>query len=152
MQQQQAKRHIRYRKAHAAAKHKEHGTVVVSEALVKKGVSNLRPKIHVRRGDMVVLISGPRKEDKKRSAEDTRRLEQRNAFRGTIGKVIKVMPGQGKVVVENVNMTCHFISAKKTQGQNGVIRKESPMHASKVMLWDPQKKKALRSSKRKELS
>lgn len=145
-------RKIRYRKAHAPAKYKEGGTVVVSEALVKKGATNLRPKCHVKRGDMVVLITGPRKEDKKRSAEDTKKLEDRNAFRGTIGKVIKVIPSQGKVVVEGVNMTCHFLNAKKTQGQSGVVRKEAPMYASKVMLWDPQKKRPLRSSKRKELS
>ncbi len=150
--QQKATQQVRFRKAHASAKYKDGGVVVVSEALVKKGASNLRPKIHVKRGDMVVLITGPRKEDKKRLPEDTQKLQLRNAFRGTIGKVIKVMPSEGKVIIEGVNMACHFLNQKKTQGQGGVVRKEAAMHACKVMLWDPQQKRPLRSSKRKELS
>ena len=142
---------VRYRKALVKAKHKEGGIVVVSEALVKKGVTNLRPKMHVKRGDMVVLISGPRQEDKKRSAEDTSRLQARNAFKGTIGKVVKVMKTEGKVLVEGVNMVCHFLNKQKTQGQGGIVRNEAPLYASKVMLWDQQNKKAVRSNKRKAL-
>lgn len=151
----QEKKHtrVRYRKSHGALKRKECGIVVVSESMVKKGATNLRPKIHVKRGDMVVLITGPRKEDKKRSPEDTRSLQERNAFKGTIGKVVKVLRSQGKVVVEGVNMVCHFVSAKKTQGQGGgIVRKEAPMHASKLMLWDQQNKKPVRASKRKNLA
>lgn len=150
---QEKKVRVRYRKSHGSAKRKENCVVVVSEAMVKKGATNLRPKVHVKRGDMVVLITGPRKEDKKRSAEDTRSLQERNAFKGTIGKVVKVLRAEGKVVVEGVNMVCHFISPKKTQGQGGgIIRKEAPLHASKVMLWDQQNKKPVRASKRKTLA
>lgn len=148
----QNKRQVRYTKAFTQAKVKENGLTVVSSALVKPGSSNLRPKIHVKRGDMVVLISGPKKVDKNRSPEQTRALQERNAFKGTVGKVTKVLVKEGKVIVEGVNMLAHFVRGRAAITEAGIVRKEAPIPACKVMLWDPQKKTAVRASKRKELS
>ncbi|MBX9685563.1 MAG: 50S ribosomal protein L24 [Candidatus Obscuribacterales bacterium] len=146
-------REIRYTKAPAKAKVKEGGNVVVSEALHKKGSSNLQPKTHLKRGDTVMLMVGPKKEDKKRSKEDTNRLAERNAFKGTIGKVLAVYPKEGKVLVEGVNLMTHFIKARAGMGgEAGIVRKEAPLFASKVMLYDPEKKRPVRGDKRKELS
>ncbi|KAF1857237.1 hypothetical protein Lal_00015516 [Lupinus albus] len=71
--------------------------VVVSKALVKAGATNLIPKVHVKRGDLVMVISGTRTRTKK----DGTKLE---GDKGKIGKVLKVFPKLGKVVVEGVNV------------------------------------------------
>ncbi|MBY0356929.1 MAG: 50S ribosomal protein L24 [Candidatus Obscuribacterales bacterium] len=144
-----SKRQVRFTKAPTNLKVKEGGRVVVSEAFVKQGATNLVPKMHVKRGDMVMLISGPKKNDKKRKPEHTRRLQERNAFKGTIGKVLSVQPKEGKVVVEGVNMVTHFVRPKAGAAESGIVRKEEPLFASKVMLYDPEKKRPIRGDKRK---
>lgn len=152
MAAQKEKRQVRFTKLNIAPVIKAGGTIVVSEALVKKGAVNLIPKCHVKRGDTVVLISGPKKEDKKRSAEDTKSLQLRNAFKGTIGKVKAVYPRQGKVIVEGVNMMLNAEKARTAAQAGGLVRREAPLAISKVMLYDTTKKKAVRSGvgKRKE--
>lgn len=142
-------RTIRYTAANTGRKVKEGGIHVVSSALLKPGSANLRPKCHVKRGDTVVLISGPKKVDKKRTAEETKKLEERNAFKGTIGKVARVIRSENKVVVEGVNMMTHFVRSRPGVTDSGMVRKEAPIAASRVMLYDPQKKEAVRESKRK---
>src|SRR5581483_923797 len=110
------------------------GRRVVSEALVKHGVSNLVPKVHVKRGDMVILISGPKK-DGKYEADLKKRLDERNAYKGQIGKVLEVMPAEGKIKVEGVNMVTRGTKQKAFGGQSGLVRKEGAMFASRVMLY-----------------
>ncbi len=144
-------REIRFTKACAKAKVKKGGHVIVSEALHKHGARNLVPKSHLKRGDTVMLANGPAKQDKKRDSKDTNSLVERNAFKGTIGKVIAVYPKEGKVLIEGVNMMSHFIKKSGT-GESGIIRKEASVFASRVMLYDPGKKRPVRGNKRKELS
>lgn len=146
------RREVRFTDKAIKTKQKFGGRTIVSNALVKAGATNLLPKIHVKRGDMVMIITGPKREDKKRSAELTNRLAERNCFRGTVGKVKTVMRKEGKVVIEGVNMATHFVKQKAAYGESGIIRKEEPIFASKVMLYDPEKKKPVRASKRKTLS
>lgn len=143
---------VRYTKSAISLKIKKDGRHIVSQALVKKGATNLVPKIHVKRGDMVMLMNGPKKTDKTRSADENRGLQERNAFKGTIGKVTGVFPKEGKVVIEGVNMITHFIKARAGGGESGIVRKEEPIFASRVMLYDPEKKRPVRSEKRKEAS
>ena len=85
---------------------------------------NKMKKLHVRSGDTVVVISGDEK--------------------GKKGKVLKAMPETGKVVVEGINVaTCH-VKPKKQGDQGGIINREIPMYASKVMLVCPKCGKATR--------
>lgn len=73
-----------------------------------------RRKIHVRKGDTIEVISGKYKDKR--------------------GKVLSTFPKEGKVLVEGINMvTMH----QKPRGMNqpgGIIHRESPIYASKVML------------------
>lgn len=110
------------------------GTTVVSNALVRKSRTNLIPKIHVKRGDLVKVISGSRK------------------FRGQTGKVLQVFPKTGKVIVEGVNIRTRHVKQRQQVGNTGIIKEEFPIFASKVMLYDPDKKKAVRAEFRKALS
>src|SRR5262249_20710884 len=83
-----------------------------------KGSSNLIPKIHVKRGDMVMMISG-----------------SENAGKGKTGKVINVLPKEGKVIVEGLNIITRATKQRTAMGKAGLIKKEGPMFASKVMLY-----------------
>ena len=58
------KNNVRYTAANIKAKTKMGGRKVVSEALVKKTATNHVPKVHVKVGDLVMVISGPRKNRK----------------------------------------------------------------------------------------
>lgn len=55
--------------------------------------------------------------------------------RGTIGRVLKVLPAKGQVVVEGVKRVKRH--QKPTGNQAGaIIRKEMPIDVSNVALWD----------------
>ena len=73
-------------------------------------------KTHITKGDRVRVISG----------------EQR----GQEGKVLRVLPRKGRVVVEGVNViTKHRRATQNVEG--GRVKYEGPIHVSKVMLLDP---------------
>jgi len=115
---QAAKREIRYAKAPLTKKVKMGGRLVVSEALVTKNATNLVPHLHVKRGDMVILISGAKK-----------------AGQGQTGKVLNVFPKEGKIVVEGINMITRATKQRSAMGKSGLIKKEAPIYASRVMLY-----------------
>ena len=80
--------------------------------------------MNIKKNDTVVVLSGKDK--------------------GKQGKVQKVMPESGKVIVEGVNVaTCH-VKPRKQGEEGGIIRKEIPMYVSKVMLVCPKCGKATR--------
>ena len=75
-------------------------------------------KMHVRRGDMVKILSG--KDISKQ------------------GKIVKVYPREGKVVVDGINIcTRHTKPAPPKNPQGGRIEKAMPIAACKVMLICP---------------
>ena len=73
--------------------------------------------MNIKKNDTVVVLSGKDK--------------------GKKGKVKTAMPKENKLIVEGVNMsTCHV--KPRTQGEEGgIIRKEIPIRADKVMLVCP---------------
>lgn len=72
-------------------------------------------KVHVRKKDTVMVISGKDK--------------------GKIGEVLSVMPKSGKVVVKDVNVVSKHTKPNKQNMQGGIIKKEAPIFSSKVMLY-----------------
>ena len=137
------KKETRYTKSPISKKIKPGGRRVVSEALVKSGSTNLTPKLHVKRGDMVVLVSGPKK-DGKYAPEMKKRLDERNAWKGQIGKVLSVSPSTGKITIEGVNMVTRATKQRSFGGQSGLVRKEGAVFASRVMLYCTSCKKPTR--------
>ena len=74
-------------------------------------------KLKIKRGDTVKVLSGKDK--------------------GKTGKILLVIPGIGKVTVENVNLHTRFERSRKP-GQPGTkVVAPSPMAVSKVQLIDP---------------
>ncbi|UCH60602.1 MAG: 50S ribosomal protein L24 [Anaerolineales bacterium] len=79
-------------------------------------------KVKIRKGDKVEIISG--------------RFEDR----GKVGEVIKVLPKEGRVVVQGVNMRKKHQRQVQTQGRTmspGIIEFEGSIHISNVMLVCP---------------
>ena len=71
----------------------------------------------IKKGDLVEVISGKDK--------------------GKRGKVLRVMPKEGKVIVEGVNMIKRHQRPNPRMKEGGIIEKEGPVYASKVMLVCP---------------
>lgn len=72
-------------------------------------------KMKIKRDDTVVVTTG------------------RNA--GQVGKILRVLPDEGRVIVEKVNLVKRHI---KPQGDRpgGVVEKEASLHVSNVALWN----------------
>ena len=70
-------------------------------------------KMHVRRGDIVKVISGKDK--------------------GKEGKIVTAYPETGKVVVEGVAMVKKHQKARAQGQESGIIHKEAAIDASNVM-------------------
>lgn len=81
-------------------------------------------KLHVKTGDTVEVISGKDK--------------------GKQGKVLSVDPKAGKVVVEKINMVSRHQKPRKQGEEGGIIQKEAPLYACKVMAVCPKCNKATR--------
>ena len=70
-------------------------------------------KMSIKKDDTVVVITGKDK--------------------GQRGKVLKVIPKEGKVVVEKINMVSRHTKPRKQGDEGGIIQKEAPLYACKVM-------------------
>lgn len=70
--------------------------------------------LHVKKNDVVVVLSG---EDK-----------------GKAGKVLATEPQKGRVLVEGVNVIHKAMRKTQDNPKGGIITKESPIAAGKVML------------------
>jgi len=80
--------------------------------------------MHVKTGDTVIVISGRDK--------------------GKKGKVLAVSPKEGKVIVEGLNIVSKHIKPRKMGQPGGIVKAESAIYASKVMLVDPESGKRTR--------
>ncbi len=72
-------------------------------------------KIHVKKGDTVMVMSGKDK--------------------GKKGKVLEVSPKEGKVIVEGVNIVTKHVKPRKQGEQGGIVKAEGPLYACKVMVY-----------------
>src|SRR5947207_14486583 len=57
--------------------------------------------------------------------------------RGTTGRVLRVIPDKGKLVVEGVNRVYKHLKPSRRNPQGGRLSKEMPIDVSNVMLIDP---------------
>ena len=64
--------------------------------------------------------------------------------KGKQGKVISADPKGGKVIVEGVNVAKRHQRARKQTEESGIIKKETPIYACKVMLVCPKCGKSTR--------
>ena len=78
----------------------------------------------LQRGDTVVVISGK--------------------YKGKHGRVKKVMVDDDKVIIEGINLVKRHMRPNPRNQQGGILEKEAPLHACKVMPVDPKTKKPTR--------
>ncbi|MEW4447625.1 50S ribosomal protein L24 [Qipengyuania sp. JC766] len=78
----------------------------------------------IKKGDSVVVLSGKDK--------------------GKTGTVTKVMPKDGKVLVEGINVATRHRKPSQANPQGGIDRFEAPMHIAKVAVADPKDGKPTR--------
>ena len=88
----------------------------------------LAKKIHVKRDDTVMVISG----------KDA----------GKKGKVLSVEPKTGKVFVEKSNIVSRHTKPTKASPQGGVIKQEAGMNSSNVMMYCNKCNKPVRLGKK----
>jgi large subunit ribosomal protein L24 len=87
----------------------------------------------IKKGDLVQVISGP--------------TQARGGDRGKQGKVLEVLVGENRVVVEGVNFATRHVRVGQTQRgtkTGGLETVEAPIHISNVALVDPETKKPTR--------
>ena len=64
--------------------------------------------------------------------------------KGKQGKVLSVNPEAGKVVVEGVSVATRHQKARRQGEEGGIVKKETPIYACKVMTVCPKCNKATR--------
>ena len=81
-------------------------------------------KLHIKKDDTVVVISGESK--------------------GSRGKVIAASPEEGKVIVAGVNIVSKHNKARRQGENSSIIKTEGALYASKVQLVCPKCDKGVR--------
>lgn len=84
--------------------------------MAKPKIKFVPESMHVKSGDTVYVISGKDK--------------------GKTGKVLKVFPKKGKVIVEGVNEVTKHMKPTPMNPQGGVVTKPAAIFSSKVMIFD----------------
>ena len=81
-------------------------------------------KLHVRKDDMVVILSGKDK--------------------GKKGKVLETSPKEQKLIVEGINMVTKHVKPRRQGEAGGIVKAEGAFYACKAMLVCPSCGKATR--------
>ena len=79
---------------------------------------------HVKKGDTVEIIAGVNK--------------------GATGRVMRLIPGKDRVLVEGVNLAHKHVRPSQKNPQGGRIRVERPIHISNVLPVNPKSNKGSR--------
>ncbi len=80
-------------------------------------------KLHIKKGDMVLVIAG----------KDNFKIKGNK----TPHKVLKVLVKEQRAIVEGVNMVSKSTKPSAKNPQGGIIKQEAPIHISNLMLVDP---------------
>ncbi len=83
---------------------------------------NKQPKLNIRKGDLVKVLSGDSK--------------------GQEGKVLEIISESRRAIVEKVNMVSKHTKPNAQNTQGGIVKQESTIDISNLMLVDPKSGKA----------
>ncbi|BBE17019.1 LSU ribosomal protein L24p [Aquipluma nitroreducens] len=84
----------------------------------------MQTKLHIKKGDSVIVIAGN--------------------YKGREGKVLEVIRATEKAIVEGVNMVKKHTKPNAAHPQGGIVEKEAPIHISNLMNKDPKTGKPTR--------
>lgn len=74
-------------------------------------------KFHIKKGDTVMVIAG----------DD----------RGKQGRVLEVVSGKDKAIVEGINLVSKHTKPNAAHPQGGIVKKEAGIHVSNLKLVEP---------------
>jgi large subunit ribosomal protein L24 len=58
--------------------------------------------------------------------------------RGKTGRIIKVLPGENRAIVERINLVKRHLRPRSPQQPGGIVEKEASIHLSNIMMMcDP---------------
>jgi large subunit ribosomal protein L24 len=77
----------------------------------------MRKKLHIKKGDTVVILSGESK--------------------GQKGKVLEIFAEKERAIVEGANMVSKHTKPNADHPQGGIVKQEAPIHISNLMIVDP---------------
>lgn len=84
----------------------------------------MQKKLHIKKGDNVVVIAGDNK--------------------GKKGRVLEIITKSDRALVEGVNMMKKHTKPNSKTPQGGIVEKEAPVHVSNLMLVDAKSGKPTR--------
>lgn len=84
----------------------------------------MQKKLHIKKGDTVIVITGN--------------------YRGQKGRVLEVLRKTDRAIVEGVNMIKKHTKPNAKNPQGGIVEKEAGIHVSNLMLVDPKTGKGTR--------
>ena len=88
----------------------------------------MQKKLHIKKGDTVMVITGESK--------------------GQKGRVLEVDRDKERAIVESVNMVSKHTKPNAKSPQGGILKKEAPINISNLMLIDPASGKPTRIGRR----
>lgn len=87
-------------------------------------------KLHVKKNDEVLVLTGKN--------------------RGARGRVLRVLPGDDRAIVEQVNMIKRHTRPNPQAGiQGGILEREGPLHVSNLKVICPECKKPARVGRKR---
>ncbi|HEY5469273.1 MAG TPA: 50S ribosomal protein L24 [Bacteroidales bacterium] len=88
----------------------------------------MQKKLHIKKGDSVMVITGESK--------------------GQKGRVLEVDREKSRALVEGINLVSKHTKPNTKAPQGGIIKKEAPIHITNLMLIDPTSGKPTRVGKK----
>ncbi len=77
----------------------------------------MQRKLHIKKGDTVMIIGGE--------------------YKGQQGRVLNVDTQKNRAIVEGANMISKHTKPNAENPQGGIVKKEGPVHISNIMVIDP---------------
>jgi large subunit ribosomal protein L24 len=77
----------------------------------------MQKKLHIKKGDTVIVITGN--------------------YKGQKGRVLEVIRNNDRAIVEGVNLVKKHTKPNADNPQGGIIEQESSIHISNLMMVDP---------------
>jgi len=88
----------------------------------------MQKKLHIKKGDTVMVITGESK--------------------GQKGRILEVDREKSRALVEGINLVSKHTKPNTKAPQGGIIKKEAPIHVTNLMLIDPTSGKPTRVGKK----
>jgi large subunit ribosomal protein L24 len=95
--------------------------------------SNKQQKLHIKKGDTVMVIAGD---------------DKSTAGKVKTGKVLEIYPDKNRAIVEGINMVTKHQKPSAGKPEGGIKKMEGTIHISNLMVVDPATGKPTRTGRK----